>query len=407
MISLSLDEIHTIERRFGNPFYIFDEAAFEKNYLKLQSTMQNYYSNYQLAYSLKTNYTPYVCSLVNRFKGFAEVVSDMEYEIARKAGFEDRSIIYNGPDKGDSGIQAVIRGCLVNADSLEEVVAICNMAKENKDQQFRFGLRVNLAIGQSFVSRFGMDERDIEKAFELVSGFTNLRIIGLHCHISRCRGIEAWKKRTITMLSLCDRFFADIVPEYIDLGSGMFGEMDPMLAVQFEGVPSYEEYAQVTAGLIADHYKDKPSQPVLYTEPGTTLINKYIDFIGRVDTIKTVRGKTIAILNCSEHNLGETCTLKKLPIRVISDKARQDYYEDVDFTGYTCLEQDVLYTAYSGPLGRRDYVQFGNCGGYSNVYKPPFIRPNCAMVVKKSDGAYETMKYPETVEDIIGTYCFA
>ena len=217
--------------------------------------------------------------------------------------------------------------------------------------------------------------------------------------------IEAWKKRTKYMLSLADEFFEGI-PEYLDLGSGMFGAMAPSFYAQFSDVPTYEEYAEVTAKMVADHYRKENKKPILFTEPGTTLINKYVYFIGRVDAIKIIRGKTFAVLNCSEHNLGETCLLKQLPIEVIHTSSKQQQFDDVDFTGYTCLEQDVMYTGYSGKLAVGDYIVFGNTGGYSNVYKPPFIKPNCAMISVNRDGTPVLMKQAETFDDVLHTYVF-
>ena len=71
--------------------------------------------------------------------------------------------------------------------------------------------------------------------------------------------------------------------------------------------------------------------------------------------------------------------------------------------GYTCLEHDVMYRGFQGTLAVGDYVIFGNVGGYSNVSKPPFISPNCAMIAVKGDAA-ALMKRTETVRDILATY---
>ena len=206
------------------------------------------------------------------------------------------------------------------------------------------------------------------------------------------------------MLKLADRFFKD-PPEYIDLGSGMFGSMAPEFAAQFDNVPTYEEYAQVTAGIFADHYKDGQG-PVLITEPGTTLINRFVECIARVDSIKKITDHCFAVMNCSVHNLGETSTLKRLPVRVIPGGAVQTPYQAIDLTGYTCLEQDVLLPAYQGMLAEGDYIVFENVGGYSTVLKPPFICPNCAMIATRTDSDYQLIKAAETYEDIFRTYIF-
>ena len=88
------------------------------------------------------------------------------------------------------------------------------------------------------------------------------------------------------------------------------------------------------------------------------------------------------------------------------DDRKDEYHEDIDLTGYTCLEQDVFYSGYSGYLSIGDHVVFHNVGGYSNVLKPPFIRPNCAMISARPDGSMKLIKRRETPEDIFGTYVF-
>ncbi len=403
-MEFSRQEIENLRHRFGSPLYVFDEVGFIDNYIKLEHAMRSEYSRYRIAYSFKTNYTPYICALVKRLGGYAEVVSGMEYAIAKRIGYEDDEILFNGPDKGEAGLEAFLNGCRIHADSLDELRAYCSAAQQYPERSFRLGLRIHLDIAEGFVSRFGMDAADAEEAVRLISAVDNLTISGLHCHISRCRGIEAWRMRTERMLALADRLF-DAPPEYLDFGSGMFGSMAPEFAAQFGNIPGYEDYARVTASLVAEHYKCG-SGPVLFTEPGTTLINRFVDCISEVRSIKKIDGHYFAVMNASEHTLGETCLLKNLPIQVVPGGGEQREYEKLPLTGYTCLEQDVLYPAYTGRLAKGDYVVFGNTGGYSNVLKPPFIRPNCAMVVRKTDGSYALIKKAESYDDLLRTYVF-
>lgn len=391
-------------RQYGSPLYVFDQEAFVQNYRRLTDAFRRYYENYRIAYSFKTNYTPYIAALVEQLGGFGEVVSGMEYEIAKKVGFSDDRILFNGPNKGKAGIDALLNGCMVHIDNLTELETVCRAVERHPEKRFEIALRVNVDVGQSFISRFGLDPEDLPTAFQMAAKVPNLQVAGLHCHISRCRGLAAWTKRAACMLELADRYFA-APPQYIDLGSGMFGAMDPAFAAQFDNVPTYDQYAQAVGGLFARHYENCPDKPLLLTEPGTTLINKYVDFIGRVDAVKRIRGKNFAVLDCSEHNLGETCTLKELPMRVVQ-VGGQRRYEDLDFTGYTCLEQDVMHRHYTGGLSVGDYIVFGNVGGYSNVLKPPFIAPNCAMVALCPDGGTKVIKRRETFGDLMGTYAF-
>ena len=407
MKTYDLDYIKKIVQRYGSPLYVFDEKAFVQNYKNLEEEFRSIYPKYNIAYSFKTNYSPYIVSLVKKLGGFAEVVSGMEYYIAQKTGYKSENIIFNGPNKETDGVSAFLDGCKIQIDNMHEAIALTQIAQEHQDKKFEVAVRVNADVGQSFISRFGIDESELDCVFSLLREQLNISVVGLHCHISRCRSIEKWKLRAEKMLALADKYFCQ-PPQYIDLGSGMFGTMDPEFAEQFENVPSYHEYATVVAGAFARHYADfsEESKPILITEPGTTLINHFVDLISEGDAIKTIRGKAFAVLNCSEHNLGETCTLKDLPIRIVSTGGTQSEFSNIDFTGYTCLEQDVMRRNVTCKLAVGDYIVFGNVGGYSNVLKPPFIRPNCAMIAVTPDNKDVLIKGKETYDDILVTYCF-
>ena len=52
--------IRNLIKSNGTPFYLFDEKGFIDNYRKLEGIFKAIYPNYQLSYSYKTNYTPFV-----------------------------------------------------------------------------------------------------------------------------------------------------------------------------------------------------------------------------------------------------------------------------------------------------------------------------------------------------------
>ena len=396
---LNKDIISEYCNNWGSPLYIFDEESFVENYKHFEKCFKSVYEKYNISYSYKTNYAPYICRLVRELGGFAEVVSDMELTIARNAGYADDQIVYNGPCKGPLVEGFILRGGMANIDSFDELNRIISLAKNNPSREILVGIRVNIDIGQGFVSRFGIDEEDLNRVFQIVDQIENIKIIGLHCHIGRSRSIEAWKNRTEKMIEIADRFFAD-PPAYISLGSGMYGKMDPQLACQFgDDLPDYEAYAEAVARPFADSYKGC-DRPILFTEPGTTLINKYISFIAKAVAIKHIKNKDFIVLNGSKHNLGEICELKQLPIQVFASSNKRKKVKNADFVGYTCLEHDVMYKNYCGDIAVGDYVVFDNVGGYSNVSKPPFINPNCCMVSTTG----KTIKRAETVEEVMITY---
>jgi len=393
--------------KYESPLYIFHKDDFIENYNKLLNAFRKIYPKYNIAYSYKTNYTPGICKTVKELGGLAEVVSEMEYDLAKKIGYKNDEIIFNGPIKGNGLYEHLENSGVINIDNLDELSRIIVFANHHLDKEYKVAFRVNLDVGQGFVSRFGVDTSngDLERAIRMVSNQKKLKLVGLHCHIGRSRGIDAWKKRVNLMLDLVDKYF-DKTFEFIDLGSGMNSIMESELAAQFNGeIPTYEEYADVIASAMKNKYGNLPyeEQPLLLTEPGTTVISGYLTFLAKVVSIKNIKGKNFAVLDGSDGNIGDICRLKQLPVSVYSNGGE---YKDVDFVGYTCIEHDVMYKGYSGKLSLGDIVEFRNVGSYSNVFKPPFILPNGAMIELNEKGQYKLLKRREVFEDIFHTYEF-
>ena len=403
MINLSLKTIKELEQQYGNPLYIFNPSEFIENYHEIEDTFRKIYPNYRICYSYKTNYTPAICALVKDLGGYAEVVSDMEYELALKLGYEPKRIVYNGPEKGHYLESHILNHGITNIDRIEEVARICELAKKYPEEVLSVGIRLNYEIDAGYVSRFGIDISEFRNTISLLMA-SGIRIAGLHCHMSRARGLKQWERRASTMIELVDNYqLFDI--DYISLGSGMAGHMDDELKAQFPYVPSYKEYADVVFSKFAEFYKDKKNKPILFTEPGTTLISKYIDFVAKVEGIKHIRDKQFVLLNCSFHNLGETSQMKNLPIRIFHNGGEKAILTESTFVGYTCLEQDIMFRGFTGELAIGDYIVFGNVGGYSIVDKPPFILPNCPMIAYENNKT-SLIKRKESFSDIFRSFEF-
>lgn len=396
----------SLKDKYGSPFYVFDESSFVENYHNLKKTFQKYYPKYNIAYSYKTNYMPYICQIVHSLGGLAEVVSDFEYFVAKKVGNDNEMIVYNGPCKQELLEEHLLNRGVINIDNFEECKRIVTIADNHLYSNYEVGLRVNINIGQSFTSRFGMDPNaeDFRESLRLIQNQKNLKLVGLHCHIGQSRSIENWINRADQMLVLADRLFPDYPPKYIDLGSGMFGDMEPELKIQFgENIPDYEMYAKEVAGRFWNHYKGVADEkkPYLYTEPGATSASRYMWLISTVISHKIVQGNNVTGLDCSFFNAGETCRYKSLPIRAIG--SRKDFTGG-KLVGYTCLEDDLIYPDYTGHLSVGDMIVLGNTGGYSLVFKPPFILSDIPVVALKTDGTSKLIKTRQTFDEMLINY---
>ncbi len=243
----------------------------------------------------------------------------------------------------------------------------------------------------------------------MINSTSNVHLVGFHCHVSRARNLEAWKKRIDNLLYAADKYING-VPEFIDVGSGMFGKMDPFLSAQFgNNIPTYIDYATVVAGTMEKHYSHSEKKPLLLTEPGTTIIANYMSLITKVIQKKKINNQVFATLDSSFYNAGDVCLVKQLPHYVLDNEYNLKKPENsnncnVSVMGYTCLEQDCFAKEFDTNLEVDDIVIFGNVGGYSIVSKPPFIQPNVPVYVIRNDNEIIEIKRQETYDDVFKTF---
>lgn len=396
--------IEQLRAEYGEAFYLLDSAQFRKNFAELKTAFNDIYPNWNIAYSYKTNYTPKLCKIVNELGGYAEVVSEMELEIAKRVGCKADRIIWNGPIKNVTIMeQFLLDGGTVNIDCKEELEQIKEIHNSHQEKPINVGIRCNYDVNDGVVSRFGFDTEgeDFLEAVKFATTTKNVKLINFQCHFAK-RQIAYWPARAKGMIDLIDRL--GIIPERIDIGGGLFGKMADSLKAQFSSeIPDYKAYAQAAAQVFADYFKNKDVKPELLIEPGSAVVGDCMKFVGTVKTIKNVRGKWIATVLGSQKNISMTGI--NPPMEVISMGGAQNEYKDLDFVGFTCIEGDVIYHNYTGKLAHQDAIVISNCGSYSLVMKPPFILPNFP-VLDISEGKTEVIKRQENFDDLFHTFNF-
>lgn len=396
--------IKNLRQQYGDAFYLLDSAQFRKNVLELKEVFGRIYPHFNIAYSYKTNYTPKLCRIVNELGGYAEVVSEMELEIALRIGVKPNRIIWNGPIKNAKVLEEfLVVGGTDNIDSVEELEVVKGIVDRHQDKTINLGIRCNYDVQDGVVSRFGIDvnSEDFRQVLAFVTSTKNVHFINFQCHFAK-RQIEYWPARAKGMVELIDRL--GIIPERIDIGGGLFGKMADSLRTQFKNeIPNYEAYAQAAAAVFAEYFADKDVKPELLIEPGSAVVGDCMKFVGTVKTIKNVRGKYFATVLGSQKNISMSGI--NPPMEIIAMGGEQKEYENLDMVGFTCIEGDVLYNNYCGKLAHEDAIVISNCGSYSLVMKPPFILPNFPVLDIYGEKT-EVLKRGERFDDLFHTFNF-
>lgn len=404
--------LSTMSDKHGDSFYILDTANFEESYDNLLNSFQKYYKKTSIAYSYKTNYIPRLCKIVDNKGGFAEVVSDMEFEAAKKIEVQKNRIFYNGPYKNPIAIsELLLSGGIVNADSFTDLNFFAEIALKNPLKTLEVGIRCNFDIDDGTVSRFGIsyENGDLKKAINFLNEIPNISIASLHCHFAS-RKINSWSNAVKGILRITDKFFNNNYKDlkYISLGGGLYGDMPKSFQEQL-GIraPSFNDYAVAAAKPFSEFFNkvDEIDKPELILEPGTALAANALKFVARVINIKYVDKKPIATLAGSYFNTNPTSGPVNLPIKVYSNNSQdsQDYFDSLDMAGYTCIESDYLYKKYRGFISVGDFVVFDSAGSYSVVMKPPFILPNVPILELSKDKIL-VIKRQENFNDLFRTY---
>ena len=136
--------IDALVEEFGSPLFVFSERVMREKYREVHEAFATRYPNVVQAWSYKTNYLQAVCSVFHDEGALAEVVSEFEYDKARKLGVPGSEIIFNGPHKPMHALRkAVEEGAQIHVDHLDEIHDLETLAQE-LGRQIPIGMRLNM-----------------------------------------------------------------------------------------------------------------------------------------------------------------------------------------------------------------------------------------------------------------------
>lgn len=368
--------------------YILKPKVFEGEYDLLLESFRRFYNKVNIAYSFKTNYIPNLLDIVKNRKGYAEVVSTMELELALKVGFAPHQIFFNGPFKHQEDTLNYLKlGVLVNVDSHDEFKWIEEFANRSK-VICRIGIRLNFKLSDS-PSRFGIDIADepIQEIIDRSNSSEFLSLESLHYHYA-ARNLSAWQvcmNQFLSFLSSVDsKIYNDL--KYISLGGGMFSRMNDYLEEQLSfDIPSFDEYAQSSIKYLSDWIEKQVGswsvRPEILIEPGTALASKALDFVAEVVSIKRIDDIFYVNTTGSKYNMNPSPNRINSPIKILNfDPMSSVGVKEAKLCGYTCIETDLIHDNFNGNISKGDLVIFEEVGAYSVVMKPPFILPDVAII---------------------------
>lgn len=401
--------IKNLAEEYGTPLFVFSEKQIRRTYRRLLETIRIHYPLAEITWSYKTNYLGAICNIFHQEGAPAEVVSGMEYEMARHNGIPGDRIYFNGPSKRLEDLRLAIReGAMIHIDHLEELYLIEKLATE-LDTQPKVSIRMNMDTGISPLwTRFGFNYENGEAyrtVQRLVSG-KKMQLVGLHTHIGTFildPNAYYWAAEKMLTFAQTIKDTFDIVLDYIDLGGG-FASGNTLIDQYTPGElasPSFEQYAEAIGKAFNVSPYVNEHHPRLMLETGRVLIDESGYLIARVIGKKNLPTGERAVILDAGVNINITAWWYKQ--RVVPTKPFPGSYQNTVFYGPLCMQIDVIRSAMPFPdLYYGDTVLISPVGAYNVTQWMQFIeyRPNIVLITET--GKVELIRERENLNDIIG-----
>ncbi|NPA87330.1 MAG: diaminopimelate decarboxylase, partial [Epsilonproteobacteria bacterium] len=149
-------DVHELTEKFGSPLFVFSQRVIEEKYKEFKEEFTSRYPEVEFWWSYKTNYLDAICKVYHKLGSKAEVVSEFEYQKARRLGIEGKDIIFNGPYKPKDALKVAVKeGAKIHIDHWYEINDLEEIADE-LGMEIPVAIRCNMDTGvYPAWSRFG------------------------------------------------------------------------------------------------------------------------------------------------------------------------------------------------------------------------------------------------------------
>jgi len=275
---------------YGTPTYVYDLDRIKERYHYFQAAFP--WPGLTICYAMKANYNPSVLKTLHSLGAFIDAVSPGDLYMATACGFDVSRIIYTANNMKDSEVDGVMKtGALMNIGSLSRLE---KLAAQYPGTRLCLRFNPDVVDGEhdkiktgGDLTKFGILLEDIDKVLRIIKKH-GLKIIGLHEHT----GSGLVKPDSIlnsmkNIMSIATKHnFPDL--EFLDFGGGFKVPYGPD-----ETEIDYKVMGQDIIALFSDFCDIYGKKLGLYFEPGKFLTATAGCLLVEVNTIKTIRKKTI------------------------------------------------------------------------------------------------------------------
>jgi len=384
----------------GTPLYVYSAQSIRDGYSSIDDAFGEY--PHYIHYALKANSTLSILRLLRELGSHADANSSGEIEVARRAGFQPREIIFTGVGKTRLELEEAVSLDLgiINAESPGELDRIAEVAQA-QGREARVAVRINPDIDAKShpnistglkTNKFGVPLQEARTIYRERQKLSGLKFVGLHVHIgSQITSTEplqrAVKALTMLALELKDDGF---LLEHLDIGGGLgiaYGEQTVITPVEY-------------AVSVLPHLK-RVGIPVVL-EPGRSIVGHSGALVAQVVDIKRYPdNRRFAVLDAGMGELIRPALYGSFhPIVPITPGTGEVIPWDV--VGPICESSDIFgQDRLLPPLEVDDLVAILDVGAYGSVMASNYNRRLLPAEVLVDNGQWKVIRRRQTPEDVL------
>lgn len=391
----SVDALQLCEQ-YGAPLYVYDFAKIEQQYNRLKSAFSH--TRLSIMYACKALTNISVLKFFKQLGSGIDTVSIQEVQLALKAGFEPKDIMYT-PNCVSFGEvkKAIQKGVNINIDS----ISILEQFGNEFGGTIPVCIRVNphifaggnpkISVGH-IDSKFGISIYQMRHVQRIVAS-TNLKINGLHMHTgSDILDIDAFLRATEILLETAKDFEH---LEYIDFGSGFKVPYKPN-----DKATDVEALGQRLGNRFNAFCAEIGKDLVMMFEPGKYLVSEAGYFLVPTNVIKQTPATIFAGVDSGLNHLIRPMFYDAYHhiVNVSNPTGTERFYTVV---GYICETDTFAWDRKINEIREGDILAFKNAGAYAFSMASNYnsrYRPAEVAIYK---GQSHLIRERETMQDIL------
>jgi diaminopimelate decarboxylase len=394
-------ELRDIAARAGTPVYVYSAALIRDRYRALDRAFTRH--PHRLHYAIKANATTAVVALLRELGAGADANSGGEIEVALRAGFAPRDVVFTGVGKTrDDLTRAISLGvAAINAESPGEVGRIAEIAAALKttasiavrvNPDVEAGSHPHISTGHRS-TKFGMSLADAAVLMRDVAARGSLKPVGLHVHVgSQVTRTDPLAQGARVIADLARALAADgIVIEHLDIGGGLGIAYEPG-----ERVVDVADYADAILRAI------EPSALTLVLEPGRWIVGPAgVLLTSVVDMKSQADAATFVVVDAGMTDLLRPA-LYGAWHEIQSAEPRTGTPVRADIVGPVCETSDTLGRDRTlPPTEVGDLLMIRDVGAYGSVMASNYNRrPSAAEVLIDGD-SWRVIRRRQTIADLL------